>query len=65
MNNERIDSLLKVIEGLIDTVERQDGEIKQLQNALVSTGELVDNHNEGINLILQVLNANGLIDVDI
>lgn len=65
MEQKMLDSLLKTIEGLIDTVEKQDQEIKELQQTIVSMGELVNNHNDGINLILQVLNDNGLIDVDI
>lgn len=65
MNDERMESLLEVIEGLIKTVERQDKEIRDMQNAIVSASEMLDSHNEGINLILQVLNTNGLIDVDI
>ena len=65
MNDERMESLLEVIEGLIKTVERQDKEIRDMQNAIISASEMLDSHNEGINLILQVLNANGLIDVDI
>lgn len=60
-----INSLVKMVGELIDITERQDDEIKILQRTLVSTGELVNNHNEGINLILQVLNENGLIDADI
>jgi uncharacterized protein (UPF0218 family) len=60
-----INSLVKMVGELLEITEQHDNQIKQLQSTLVSTGDMVNNQNEGINLILQVLNANGLIDVDI
>lgn len=62
---ELINSLYKTVENLINVVNTLQDEIETLQSAVMSTGDMINNHDEGIKLILQVLNSNGLINVEI
>ena len=61
---EIINSLINIVGELIEITERHENEIESLKRTIIAEGELVNNQNEGIRLIMQVLNDNGLIDVD-
>lgn len=52
--------LMSLIGNMIDTLEKQDKRISDLEQAVVSSGELIQNHNDGIMIIMNALQELGI-----
>lgn len=53
--SEQLKKLMDVVGNMIDEMEKQEARIKALESAVVSGGELIQNHDEGIKLIISKL----------
>ena len=58
--SEQLKKLMDVVGNMIDAMEKQETRIKALESAIISSSELIMNHDEGIKLIISKLQELGI-----